>query len=319
MQSLTKRMTSLRLKVTDRCPWNCWWCHNEGTGVRNIALTKDVPWDTDTEAYLDALRTELGIAEIHLTGGEPTSHPLILDFVSGLKRAGYTIKMTSIGGGENKTRQLIERGVTGFNFSIHSLDPALLTETQVDRTESTMTALLARQIDSVRAAVREGATAKANLVIAGTEDLERALTVYNWTRKEGVELRLLNELSFAQESEEVVIGFLKSLGAQLVRTVRTSGVSGVSEEYLTKDGVKVVFKKIEDVFLTEMCDGCALKDTVCHERFYAIRLEYRVHGTEPEFLVRLCLHRQDPGAVMPIGDFLNSSLLTSVKHQLAYE
>lgn len=163
MQVEEKPMTSLRLKVTDRCPWNCWWCHNEGTGVRNIALTKDIPWVDETQEMMQRLREELGLSEIHLTGGEPTSHPHILQLASGLSEMGFGLKMTTIGCAEEKTRELVRRGVSGFNFSIHSLDPSLLADTQIDRSESTMDVLLKRQVDAVRAAVSSGAIAKANL------------------------------------------------------------------------------------------------------------------------------------------------------------
>lgn len=316
MQTVVKPMVSLRLKVTDRCPWNCWWCHNEGTGVRNIALTKDIPWAHQTQEMMTALKDHLGLTEIHLTGGEPTSHPHVRILVSGLRDMGFGLKMTTIGCAEDKMKDLIQRGVSGFNFSIHSLDSRLLTETQIDRTESTMQNLLARQLNAVRIAKDHGVTVKANLVIATTEDYERARTVYEWARETGVELRLLNELSLADESEMAVLGLLDELGAIPIERRKTHGTSGYSDVYRTRDGTNITFKRIGDVFLPAMCDGCTIRETVCHERFYAIRLEYRVLRHTPEFLVRLCLHRQDPDVVVPINQFLNGPLLEAVKDQI---
>lgn len=69
-------MNSVRINITDKCPWNCWWCHNEGTGNRQNNIIKDVDFFND-EFFKEFLNitNDLHINEIHLTGGEPSLHP----------------------------------------------------------------------------------------------------------------------------------------------------------------------------------------------------------------------------------------------------
>src|SRR5262245_33436954 len=114
-------LRNLRLKVTDRCPWNCWWCHNEGTGKRDPHSIGDIHWDEKTQMAIQAISEELDFTEIHLTGGEPTAHPGLPELISGLRHRGYSVKATSIGCKLESLRRIVQSGLQGMNFSFHAI------------------------------------------------------------------------------------------------------------------------------------------------------------------------------------------------------
>ena len=95
-------LNSIRLKVTDRCHWNCWWCHNEGTGARNPNLIGDILWDDSTRTAIEKIANFLNLTEVHLTGGEPTLHPQLTSLIKGIRALGLNVKATSIGCDKNR-------------------------------------------------------------------------------------------------------------------------------------------------------------------------------------------------------------------------
>ena len=121
--TLWESMRSLRLKATDRCSWNCWWCHNEGSGPRSLLQTGEVHWDTETRFAIQAIASELKCDEVHLTGGEPFLHPALPQLISGLRGLGLKVKATSIGCKKSDLQAAVAAGLGSINFSLHALDP----------------------------------------------------------------------------------------------------------------------------------------------------------------------------------------------------
>ncbi|WP_146344375.1 pyrroloquinoline quinone biosynthesis protein PqqE [Phaeobacter marinintestinus] len=78
-------------ELTHRCPLACPYCSNP------VALLgKDAELDTDT--WLDVFRqaADLGVLQLHLSGGEPASRPDLVDLTAGAVQAGlYTNLITS--------------------------------------------------------------------------------------------------------------------------------------------------------------------------------------------------------------------------------
>ena len=134
---------SLRLKVTNLCPFTCNFCHNEGTelparsGSRtSIMLDPSIAQFDPVEdvkvpdiedmgdelavsfmSQLDKYKS-LGYDQVHLTGGEPSAHLRLPKFVKILKENGFTVKMTSNGQFNPKVLdRCVEAGLSGVTFS----------------------------------------------------------------------------------------------------------------------------------------------------------------------------------------------------------
>ena len=160
-----KPLRSLRLKITDRCPWNCWFCHNEGTGKRDPSRTKDIYWDSEFEQVLVELKSVLSLNEVHLTGGEPTTNPNIANLITGIKFHGLDVKATTIGCSYSVLKPILDAGISGLNFSLHSIDSDELLKTQVDRKIEWMRKQLKQQMQAILIAKENSVKVKINTVI----------------------------------------------------------------------------------------------------------------------------------------------------------
>src|SRR5271166_7023145 len=75
-----RRITDLRISITDRCNYKCVYCRTGNEG----ALYGDLPFDD----YLRMARilVGMGITKIRLTGGEPLLRNGVVDFVRELSK-----------------------------------------------------------------------------------------------------------------------------------------------------------------------------------------------------------------------------------------
>ncbi len=300
---------SLRVKVTDRCPWNCWFCHNEGTGERDPQKVGDINWSEEFSQALYLFRDRLSINEIHLTGGEPTAHPQLANLVTQIKKAGFHVKITSIGSSLETLRGLIESGVDGVNFSLHALTPELLQPTQINRSFIWAEKQVFQQLEAIRFAKNLGINVKLNTVISTSQDYPRVLAVMEWARENNVLIRLLPELKNMKESLEATSRLCNQLGAVEISRRYTIGSSHTTSFYRTSDGYVFGIKYMDDVYLNQtMCLGCPVRHKgECNEKFYGIRLEKQKHITDSFSLyVRLCLHRTETDTFFGVSNFFTS-------------
>jgi cyclic pyranopterin phosphate synthase len=305
--------SSVRFKVTDRCPWNCWFCHNEGTGERDPTKVLDVRWDSETKEVITRLKEVLQLKEIHLTGGEPMINPHLPELVNGISQLGLDLKATTTGCSRSLLEQSITRGLRSLNFSLHATEPRALQETQRNREIGWTRRQLRQEMDLILEARELGASVKIQTVVAGESDLPRAHQVLDWAQHNQIPVRFMKELGSGDSGTQTILGLLQSLNAALARRVLTLGSSNMIDLYRLPSGYEVGFKRIAPVYLTSMCSGCRFQGSRCPEKFYGIRLEMRICGGKPRHFVRLCLQRNDPKAFMPIGEFLSSLQLAEMR------
>lgn len=299
---------SLRIKVTNRCPWRCRFCHKEGS-----PSSQDLRLD---EALLSAFHRfyNLGFKEIHLTGGEPSWYPECVRLVSELHNMGFQIKMTSNGQFDVELlKKLSDAGLHSINFSIHTLNPRNLAEIQApQRSIEWGKKAMETQLQNLRAAREMGLRVKINTVVQ--DSIEDAIDVISFCRQEAIDLRLLNDLSLGSLSIEKIIEILQSLGAEIERIDLVDGVSSYSCRVATSTGFHFSVKAIRRCSLKTMCGYCSIRDQ-CQEWFYGIRVE-QIHG-EP--MIRLCLHRQDFPAVQALEQFFGSEQFDEIKQLVQWE
>ena len=277
------------------------------------------PDDKFTSA-LRIVQAELGLDEMHMTGGEPTLYgDQLPQLIEAARGEGFSVKMTS--NGENGARVLSacgEAGLQSVNFSIFGTTPKELAEVQAAKFNSELLAqakinALHRSIDT---AIAAGIGVNANIVMVDPSHGERIRRVIEEFAPQ-LSVRILNDLGAGHEldSHYMVYKFLAEMGAVPVRTTVTAGSSNARTEYELPNGRRVFFKQIRPTRLPDTCGSCSLNNPDdCKEGYYGVRLYV---DTEGDYKVGVCLQRMD--LVMPVEDFAGSSLAAEIRQLRAAE
>ncbi len=114
------RPLGLLAELTHRCPLACPYCSNP------LAL-EDRAGELDTASWARVFQeaADLGVLQVHLSGGEPASRRDLLDIVGAAHAAGlYTNLITSgIGLDADRLARLRERGLDHVQISIQDTEP----------------------------------------------------------------------------------------------------------------------------------------------------------------------------------------------------
>ncbi|WP_229880393.1 pyrroloquinoline quinone biosynthesis protein PqqE [Amycolatopsis bartoniae] len=109
----------LLAELTYRCPLQCGYCANP----LNLTDYRD---ELDTRAWLDVFEQarELGVLQLHLSGGEPGLRRDLIELVAAAHRLGLYTNLVSSGISLNSTRiaQLAEAGLDHFQLSIQDAE-----------------------------------------------------------------------------------------------------------------------------------------------------------------------------------------------------
>jgi cyclic pyranopterin phosphate synthase len=295
---------TLRVKVTNRCPFACEFCHREGSKISEDILMNDA-----TIASFEHLRNRMGLTQAHLTGGEPTSHPDICGLIEILRSLGYEVKMTSNGHFDNDVLpRLRSAGISGINFSLHTLNPIRLANLQdPKRNFHWGLKALEKQLTNIKDAQLMGIPTKLNTVIQEDSHLD---DIIDFCKQEKLELRILNELAPFSLSTKRIIDLLRERGAIIEAMNVATGTSAFSYDVVTNDGFRFRVKAIRKNTLASVCNLCDVRDS-CKEWFYGIRAEQQ----NSRLMIRLCLERQDSRVLMTADDFLKSSYIGELAHE----
>lgn len=151
-----RKITYLRISITDRCNLRCRYCMPDGVtdvGMKNI-LTFEEIWE------IVKASVSLGITHIRITGGEPLVRKGCVDLIRGIRAISgvETITMTTNGILlRTYAAALKEAGLDGLNVSLDTLNPeefAALTGRQN----------LTEVLDGIQAAKEVGIPIKINAV-----------------------------------------------------------------------------------------------------------------------------------------------------------
>ncbi len=107
----------LRLLVTQRCNYNCVFCHGEGLqNIQQDNLTAD-----DFAYVYKSGKDAFGFETVTITGGEPLIREDIIDIVKKIKREGGKIVLTTNGFFLNEKIE-IGKYLDRINISLHALN-----------------------------------------------------------------------------------------------------------------------------------------------------------------------------------------------------
>lgn len=118
-----RRITYVRLSVTDRCNLKCTYCTPVSSGV--FLPPSELLTDDEIVSVLETM-ARFGLEKVRFTGGEPLVRPGFVDLVRRVAAIpGIFLRSLSTNGIllEEMAADLLAAGITGVNVSVDTLDP----------------------------------------------------------------------------------------------------------------------------------------------------------------------------------------------------
>ncbi len=185
-----RRITYLRLSVTDRCNFRCTYCMAEDMtfAPRQHILTLE-----EMVAIAGAF-TELGVTKIRLTGGEPLVRQGVLQLARKLGELPGLGELTMTTNGallKEHAGELWDAGMRRLNISLDSLDPRRFKA-------MTRTGDLPQVLAGIDAAQARGFHIKLNaVVLAGVND-DEVLPLARYAVERGMDISYIEEMPLGQ-------------------------------------------------------------------------------------------------------------------------
>lgn len=155
-----REVTGVRISLTDRCNFDCVYCHNEGLGdTRGPMDPQDDEMSADEVVRFLEVATEFGIEKVKFTGGEPMLRDDLEEIIERTPdemEVSLTTNGTFLPG---RAPGLVEAGLSRVNVSQDALDPK-------EFAEITKSGAYDRVIEGVHAALDAGLDpVKLNMVV----------------------------------------------------------------------------------------------------------------------------------------------------------
>ncbi|MFD1258652.1 GTP 3',8-cyclase MoaA [Mucilaginibacter terrae] len=184
-----RQLNYLRLSVTDRCNFRCYYCMPE-EGI-NFASRKDL-MSFDEMYQLSSIFCNLGISKIRITGGEPFVRNGIMPFLKKLSVVQGLQEITVTSNGTLSTQyqaELLQMGILKINISLDSLSRERFQQiTRRDNFEGVYTGIL-KLLD-------DGFDVKLNCVVAENKNVQDIVPFIELTKDHALSVRFLEEMPF---------------------------------------------------------------------------------------------------------------------------
>jgi cyclic pyranopterin phosphate synthase len=155
-----REVTGVRVSLTDRCNFDCVYCHNEGLGdTRGPMDPQDNEMETDDVVRFLEVAAEFGVDSVKFTGGEPMLRDDLEEIIARTPES-MEVSMTTNGTFlPGRAEGLVAAGLDRVNVSQDALDPE-------DFAAVTKSGAYERVLEGVGAAVDAGlAPVKINMVV----------------------------------------------------------------------------------------------------------------------------------------------------------
>lgn len=198
-----RKVTYLRVSVTDRCDLRCVYCMAE----RMVFLPKA---EILTLEELDQVATafiEMGVRKLRLTGGEPLVRKGILELVASLSRHLKTGALDELTLTTNGTRlaehaaDLARLGMRRVNVSLDTLKPDLFAQL-------TRGGELGKVLAGVEAARAAGLQVKINTVALAGDNAAEIPDLIAWAHGQGMDITLIETMPLGDTGEDRTDQFL---------------------------------------------------------------------------------------------------------------
>ncbi|WP_209328792.1 GTP 3',8-cyclase MoaA [Lunatimonas salinarum] len=179
----------LRLSVTDRCNFRCYYCMPE-EGIDFVDRKQLLSYEE--LQFLLEIFTEYGVNKLRITGGEPFVRRGLVEFLGRISQLDGLSEMAITTNGSLSFSQidaLADMGIRSINISLDSLDKKRFFEiTRRDKFDEVFSAIL-YMID-------RGFEVKLNAVIADNKNTQDILPFVELTKHHCVSVRFLEEMPF---------------------------------------------------------------------------------------------------------------------------
>jgi cyclic pyranopterin phosphate synthase len=194
--ALGRRISYLRISVTDRCDLRCRYCMAE----RMQFLPKDQVLTLEEIALLADRFIARGVRRIRLTGGEPLVRRDIIDLVRrigrhlgrGLDEVTLTTNGTRLA---THAHALADAGVRRINVSLDSRDPERFAHV-------TRGGDIGKVMDGLAAARDAGLAVKINMVALKGVNEDEILPMLRWCARQGFDLTLIETMPLGETGED---------------------------------------------------------------------------------------------------------------------
>ena len=200
LDSFGRRITYLRLSVTDRCDLRCRYCMAE----RVRFLPRDEVLSLEELEAVATAFIDRGVTKLRVTGGEPLVRrevPLLIERLGARIGAGPNGGLDEITLTTNATQlathaeRLHAAGVRRVNVSLDTLDPDVFARL-------TRRAALPQVLDGIAAAQAAGLKVKLNTVaLAGTNEYEIPRLI-RWAHARGMDLTLIEVMPMGEVEDD---------------------------------------------------------------------------------------------------------------------
>ena len=158
--SFGREVSGVRVSLTDRCNFDCVYCHNEGLGdTRGPMDPRDHEMSADDVVRFLEVAAEYDVGKVKLTGGEPMLRDDLEEIIERTPES-MEVSMTTNGTFlPGRAPDLVDAGLERVNVSQDALDPA-------DFKALTKSGAYEKVLEGVRAAVDAGLDpVKLNMVV----------------------------------------------------------------------------------------------------------------------------------------------------------
>jgi cyclic pyranopterin phosphate synthase len=203
---LGRKVTYLRLSVTDRCDLRCVYCMSEHMRF----LPKSEVLSLEELDQVASAFVALGVTKLRLTGGEPLVRKGVLALIERVSRHLASGALKEIALTTNGTRlaefapDLARLGVRRINVSMDSLKPEVFARL-------TRGGDLAKVQDGIDAAVTAGLGVKINAVALAHDNAGEIPALISWAHARGHDITLIEAMPMGEIDEDRSDQFL-SLG-----------------------------------------------------------------------------------------------------------
>lgn len=189
-----RRISYLRLAVTDRCNLRCFYCMPE-EGITYVSRQELLTYEEMLR--LVSVLTTLGIDKVRITGGEPFIRRDMPDFLralsclEGLQQINITTNGTTTA---PLVPELARMGIHSVNLSLDTLDKDRFFEiTRRDSFEQVM--------ETFHLLLEHGIKTKINAVVMAGKNIEDLIPMAELTRELPVSVRFIEEMPFNGEGQ----------------------------------------------------------------------------------------------------------------------
>ena len=254
-----RRLTDLRISLTDQCNLRCTYCMPKEIFGPNYPFLKRNEWlhfdelDVLVETFL-----HLGVKKIRLTGGEPLLRPGIVNFVGRLKNHHCVEDITLTTNAlrlAKEVQALKDAGLSRVTVSLDALDPKILGKIN-GRGKSPDIVL-----EAIDAALNVGLSIKVNMVVQRGVNEGEVLPMARYFKGLGVPLRFIEYMDVGNhngwEMAQVISAdeILKEIQTEFeIEPIDLSSSTEVAKRYRYKDKTSE-FGLVTSV-TQPFCGGC---------------------------------------------------------------